>query len=177
MNTLAWQFFRWGRILGMTGLVGVAMLVAALVLQFIQVETSHRATIAQQTTLATLRHVATSQAVVPAGPQPVNPLSALPPTGEAAQQIGELEQLAHAYGLELPRGQYSVAPLTGIPLLRWQLILPIEASYPALHGFLAAALERQPNLTLDELKLKRDSIGTDTLQTELRMSLFVEAAP
>lgn len=176
MNTLAWQFFRWGRILGMTGLVGVAMLVAALVLQFIQVETSHRATIAQQTTLAALRHVAASQAVVPR-PQPVNPLSALPPTGEAAQQIGALEQLAHAYGLELPRGQYSVAQLTGIPLLRWQLILPIEASYPALHGFLAAALERQPNLTLDELKLKRDSIETDVLQTELRMSLFVEAAP
>lgn len=176
MNTLAWQLFRLGRILGMTGLVGSAMLVAALLLQFIQVEAIHRATVAQQTTLASLRHAVANQPAVP-NPQPVNPLSALPPTGEASQQIGELEQLAHAYGLELPRGQYSVAPLTGTSLLRWQLILPIEASYPALHGFLAAALERQPNLTLDELKLKRDSIETDELQTELRMSLFVEAAP
>jgi hypothetical protein len=42
---------------------------------------------------------------------------------------------------------------------------------------MAAALERLPNLTLDELKLKRDRIESTELQAELRLSLFVEAAP
>jgi hypothetical protein len=77
----------------------------------------------------------------------------------------------------LPRGQYSVAPLAGTTLARWQLVLPVEAPYPALHAFLAAALERLPNLTLDELKLKRERIESAELQAELRLSLFVEAAP
>jgi hypothetical protein len=70
-----------------------------------------------------------------------------------------------------------VSPLTGTSLRRWQLVLPLDASYPALHAFLAAALERLPNLTLDELKLKRDRIESTQLQAELRLSLFVEAAP
>ena len=63
------------------------------------------------------------------------------------------------------------------PIARWQLVLPVEAPYPALHAFLAAALERLPNLTLDELKLKRERIESAELQAELRLSLFVEAAP
>jgi hypothetical protein len=110
-------------------------------------------------------------------PQPLNPLAALPPTGTASQQIGELEQLARAHGLELPRGQYSVSPQTGTSLARWQLVLPVEAPYPALHAFIAAALERLPNLTLDEFKLKRERIESAELEAELRLSLFVEAAP
>lgn len=107
----------------------------------------------------------------------LNPLAALPPAGTASQQIGELERLAQAHALELPRGQYSVAPVAGTPLQRWQLVLPVVAEYPALHAFLAAALERWPNLTLDELKLKRERIGATELQAELRLSLYVEAAP
>ena len=77
----------------------------------------------------------------------------------------------------MPRGQYSVSPLAGTTLARWQLVLPVEAPYPALHAFLAAALERLPNLTLDELKLKRERIEASELQAELRLSLFVETAP
>jgi hypothetical protein len=38
-------------------------------------------------------------------------------------------------------------------------------------------LERLPNLTLDELKLKRERIESAELQAELRLSLFVENAP
>ena len=77
----------------------------------------------------------------------------------------------------LPRGQYSVTPLTATSLLRWQLVLPVEASYPDLHAFIATALERLPNLTLDELKLKRERIEGEELQAELRLSFFVETAP
>ena len=106
-----------------------------------------------------------------------SPLSLLPPTGEAAQLIGELERLARLHGLELPRGQYSVSSLTGTSLQRWQLVLPVKTAYPDLHAFLATALERLPNLTLDEVKLKRERIESAELQAELRMSLFVEAAP
>ena len=56
-------------------------------------------------------------------------------------------------------------------------MLPADAPDPALHAFLADALERLPNLTLDELKLKRERIEASELQAELRLSLFVETAP
>lgn len=176
MNTLGWQLRQWARHLGASGLVGLGLLTAALLLQVTRVESLQRTAVIQQDTLATMRLAAATRESEPK-PQPLNPLSALPPTGTASQQIGELEQLARSHGLELPRGQYSVAPVAGTSLKRWLLLLPVDASYPALHAFIAAALERQPNLTLDELKLKRDSIETDELEVELRMSLFLETTP
>jgi hypothetical protein len=176
MNSLIWQLRRLARRLGAFGLAGLGLLALALLLQVTQVESLQRATAAQNEKLAALRLAAATRAAAPA-PQPLNALAALPPTGAAAQQIGELERLARSHGLELPRGQYSMAPQTGTSLARWQLVLPVAAPYPALHAFMAAALERLPNLTLDELKLKRDRIESTELQAELRLSLFVEAAP
>jgi hypothetical protein len=176
MNTVLWQLRQWARRLGTSGLIGLVLLVAALLLQTLQVASLQRSITAQQTRLSELRQAAATPEQTPE-PRSVDPLATLPPTGTAAQQIGELEQLARAHGLELPRGQYSVSPQSGTSLLRWQLVLPLDAPYPALHAFIAAALERLPNLVLDELKLKRDRIETDELQAELRLSLFVEAAP
>ncbi|MBC2732649.1 hypothetical protein [Thiobacillus sp.] len=177
MNGWLWHLLQWGRRLGPAGLVGLGLLVIALLLQTIQVASLQKTTRTQQIRLAALQQAAARRAAAPQLPPPVNPLSLLPPTGEAAQLIGELERLARLHGLELPRGQYSVSSLTGTSLQRWQLVLPVKTAYPDLHAFLATALERLPNLTLDEVKLKRERIESAELQAELRMSLFVEAAP
>lgn len=176
MNALVWHLHQWGRRLGTTGMAGLALLMAALLLQAIQVESLQRSITAQQGKLVELRRAAAMHKDTPA-PQPLNPLAGLPPTGTASEEIGELEHLARLHGFDLPRGQYSVSPMAGTSLQRWQLVLPLDAPYPALHAFLAAALERLPNLTLDELKLKRDRIESTQLQAELRLSLFVEATP
>lgn len=175
MSAWLWQLRQWSRVLGVPGLIGLGLLATALLVQLSQVESLQQTAIAQQARLADLRLAATAREVAPVAP--LNPLASLPPTGEAAQLIGELEQLARAHELELPRGQYSVTSLKGTALQHWRLVLPVETDYPTLHAFLAAALERLPNLALDELKLKRDRIESDELQAELRLSLFVEAAP
>jgi len=39
------------------------------------------------------------------------------------------------------------------------LVLPVEAPDPALHAFLADALERLPNLTLDDKKAPAKPAG------------------
>lgn len=175
MSAWLWQLRQWSRVLGVPGLIGLGLLATALLVQLSQVESLQQAVITKQARLSDLRLASTALEVAPAAP--LNPLASLPPTGEAAQLIGELEQLARAHELELPRGQYSVTSLKGTTLQHWRLVLPIETDYPTLHAFLAAALERLPNLALDELKLKRDRIESDELQAELRLSLFVEAAP
>lgn len=176
MNTLLWQLRQGARRLGATGLVGLGLLIAALLLEIFGVGALQRNIAAQQDRLTALREAAARREASPAPPV-FNPLAALPPTGAASQQIGELAALAASHGLALPRGRYSVTPQTGMALARWQLVLPVEAPYPALHAFLAAALERLPNLTLDELKLERERIESVDLKAELRMSLFVETAP
>ena len=176
MNVRIWQLRQGARRLGAGGLVGLGLLAAALLLHVFQVESLQQTTRTQQARLVALRQAALRREAVPPA-APLNPLALLPPTGEASQLIGELERLARSHGLALPSGQYSVSPLAGTSLQRWQLVLPVDGPYPAVHAFLAAALERLPNLTLDELKLKRDRIESTHLQAELRLSLFVEAAP
>ena len=176
MNVWLWRLRLGTRRLGAAGLAGLGLLGAALLMQGFQAGSLQPAIHKQQARLAALQQAAVRRAATPE-PLPLNPLATLPPTGEASQFVGELERLARAHGLALPRGQYSVSSLAGTSLQRWQLVLPLDATYPALHAFLAAALERLPNLTLDELKLKRDRIESTRLQAELRLSLFVEAAP
>lgn len=174
MSTLIWKLRQWGRVLGGAGVAGLGALLLALLIQLTQVATLNTTAAEQRTRLATLEAAARTAEVLPAAP--VNPLAGLPPTGEAARLIGELERLARAHGLALPRGQYSVSSVDVANIQHWRLVLPLEADYPTLHAFLAAALERQSSLSLDELKLTRERIESDKLQGEIRLSLFVEAA-
>ena len=176
MSTLYWQLRQWARRLGWTGIAGLTLLTVAVLVHVFAIGPANEAVAAQQTRLDELRRVAVARTTAPVAPT-AEPMLLLPPAGIASQQIGELERLAKAHDLELPRGQYSVAPVVGASLARWQLVLPVEGPYPALHALLAAALERMPNLALDELKLKRERIEVTELQADLRLSLSLETAP
>jgi hypothetical protein len=176
MNALLWHLRRIGLRLGATGLIGLACAALALLLYLAGTRPHEARVAAQQTQLDALQR----RAEAPVPPQAVvaaDPLDALPPAGEAARQIGALERLARAHGIELPRGQYGASAQARGGVQRWTLALPVEARYPALHAWLADALARMPNLALDELKLKRERIESRTVQAELRLSLYLEAAP
>lgn len=178
MNTLVWHLRRIGLRLGATGLIGLACAIAALLLYAAGTRPHEARIVVQQARLDALQQ----RAQAPARPQSqpavtADPLDALPPAGEAARQIGALERLARAHGIDLPRGQYVASAQAHTALQRWTLALPVEAPYPALHAWLADALARMPNLALDEFKLKRERIESRTVQAEVRLSLYLEAAP
>jgi hypothetical protein len=176
MNLLLWRIRQWGRTLGPAGLLGAALLLLALGLFFMQARPLQLNMLQQQQQLDRLRVAAQTAAATPAA-SPPDPLAMLPPDSSAAAALGELEQLARAHGFELVRGTYSIAAVNQARLARWQMVLPVDADYPALHAFVAAALERLPNLVLDDVKLKRERIEDVELHAELRFSLFVETAP
>jgi uncharacterized protein HemX len=181
MNMALWQLRQWGRRLGAGGLLGLVLLALALGAYLMLVRPLHAQMNAQQQRIEQLRVAAQTVTATPTTTA-TDPLAALPPDSSAAATLGELEQLARAHDFELTRGQYSVAAVnTGgadaARLARWQMVFLVKANYPELHAFVAAALERLPNLTLDEVKLKRERIEDTALQTELRFSLFVETAP
>jgi type II secretory pathway component PulM len=177
MNTLVWHLRRIGLRLGATGLIGLACVALALLLYAAGTRPHEARITAQQTQLDALQR----RTQAPERPQPqavaADPLDTLPPAGEVARQIGVLERLARAHGIELPRGQYGASAQAHGSVQHWTLTLPVETSYPALHAWLADALAHMPNLALDEVKLKRERIEARTVQAELRLSLYLEAAP
>ncbi len=178
MNILMWHVYQWARRLGRTGIAGLLMIAAALLIQFGRTVPLQAETVALDTRLLSLQGAAKQIVVQPVSVPASGFTDRLPPTTAASAVIGQLEQLAHAHGIQLLRGQYAQTPVAGTSLLRWQLTLPIEAEYPNIMAFIAASLQAQPTLALDELKLKRDTINTSKLDADVRFNLYLrESAP
>lgn len=173
MNTLLWHVHQWGRHLGRTGLASLLVLGVAALVHFGRTVPLVAETEALETRLILLQADA-KRVVLPVVSVPASGfIDTLPATTAAATVIGQLEQLARAHNLQLLRGQYTQSPVAGTPLLRWQVSLPIKADYPQLIAFIAASLQAQPTLALDELKLKRETIETTTLDADLRFNLYL----
>jgi len=177
MNMLIWRAHQWARRLGRTGLAGVLVLIAAALMQFGQVAATDAENAALEARLDSLRLAAKTEPDKAAAPV-VGFLDALPDTAAASALIGQLEKIARAHRLQLLRGQYSQTPVVGTSLVRWQLALPINADYPHIHAFVADSLQKLPALTLEDIRLKREDIGTTDVVADLRFSLYLrEGAP
>jgi Tfp pilus assembly protein PilO len=179
MNTLLWHLRQWGRRFGRSGLTGLALLIVAGLIQA-DLHTRRDETLAQKRNqLAALSLAARNAQQAEESPSSqVNVIDTLPADAKAPWLIGQLEQIARNHGLRFYSGKYTQAPVAGTPLLRWQLSLPLEASYPEIRAFIDDSLRQLPALALDEFKLARDSIESTDLEASLRFNLYVhEAAP
>ena len=178
MNTLVWHAHQWARRLGRTGLAGLVLGIVAALIQLAHNAPLQAETDALQVRLLSLQATPKRQLPSVSHVAASGFIDNLPPTTAASAVIGQMELLARAHGLQLLRGQYAQAPVVGTPLLRWQVSLPIKAEYPKIIAFVAASLEALPTLALEELKLKRDTIETATLDADLRFNLYLrESAP
>lgn len=177
MNTLLWHAHQWGRHLGRTGLAGLLVLAIAALIHFGRTVPLWGETAALDARLSRLHADATRVAPRAVSVPASGFTDTLPATTAAATVIGQLEQLARAHNLQLLRGQYTQTPVAGTSLLRWQVSLPIKAEYPNLIAFIADSLQAQPTLALDELKLKRETIETPTLDADLRFNLYLRESP
>lgn len=177
MNTLIWHAHQWARRLGRTGLAGLLILIVAAAIHFAHTRPLHDEIRALEARIATQQVAAQRAALRPVVVAPPGGfVDNLPDTSVASGVIGQLEQLAHVHGLKLLRGQYAQSPVSGTPLLRWQVSLPVKAEYPKIIAFAATSLQALPSLALDEFKFKRDSIETATLEADLRFSLYLREA-
>jgi hypothetical protein len=174
MNRLLWQLSMLVRRIGAGGLLAAALLAAAVLLVLGPTRLLEARSIKLEQQLAGLR---SAPRPLPAVQASDVPLSRLPALQAVAPTLADLEKMARAHGFELERGQYAASPVADSGLVRWRLVLPLRTDYPALHAFLATALERLPNLALDEIKIKREKIEDTALDIELRLSLIVGETP
>ena len=91
--------------------------------------------------------------------------------------VDRLFAAAEKAGVSLEEGRYleSRDPESGLD--RLAIVLPVAGRYPALRAFLANALEGEPSLALEGLRLSRDGIGESEVQAEVRFVLFLGGRP
>lgn len=101
--------------------------------------------------------------------------ASLPPSGSRQQRLADLLELSIRLDLAGARTEHRLSASEGLERLR--VTMPVVGSYANVRRFIGAALEHDPALSLDAIKLRRVSPVATDVDAELQWSLHGRAAP
>jgi hypothetical protein len=99
-----------------------------------------------------------------------------PPLSTLPDWLERIYAAADKNGVALETGEYRLVQEKGWRLARYQLTLPVKGSYGQVRGFIAQVLTDVPASALDEIGIKRDTVGTDRIDVRLRITLYLGRA-
>jgi Tfp pilus assembly protein PilO len=91
---------------------------------------------------------------------------------ETTDWLAKLHGIGAATGVELKSASYRSEKSAG-RISRYEIALPLAGSYPQIREFMQRALAEIPVMSVDQLKLKRESRDESVLQAELRLTLHL----
>lgn len=89
---------------------------------------------------------------------------------EALRQIFVVAQNAE---ISLSQGEYQLVADSAGRFTRLQITLPIKGAYQRIRSFVESLLVELPALSLDEITFRRDTIKTQTVDAQLRLTLYL----
>ena len=99
--------------------------------------------------------------------------AAFAPAQQRHQRLASLMLLAGSLGLEARRGEFRELQPPQLGLLRYRLTLPLVGSYAAARKFTEQALREDAALSLDNLRIERSDVQSDSCRIELQFSLWM----
>lgn len=91
---------------------------------------------------------------------------------ETTDWLAKLHGIGAATGVQLQSASYRSEKTAG-RIVRVEVALPLSGSYLQIREFLQRALADIPVMSIDQLRLKRDTRNDAALQGELRISLHM----
>ncbi|MBI5786234.1 MAG: hypothetical protein HZA64_12330 [Rhodocyclales bacterium] len=174
MNPAAW--LGWGRYyaarLAWPGVLGLGLVLVAATIQLAGVTRIQDQN--EELRLATerLRERAAMQAeALPV--VDVRRLAALPSGDELVPLVASVHALAHGRQVSLDQGEYSWQADAGGRSGRYRMSFPARGRYPQLRGWAADVLAEWPALALEEFDFRRDTIGNENVEAQVRFSVRV----
>lgn len=163
--------------LGWPGFAGLSALVLAVAAIFIGQRWDAQAA-ALQSEARELRAKARPAAVVAAASAPLNVeqwQATLPSSRDRQQRLADLIEMSIRLELNGTRTEHRLSTSEGLERLR--VTMPLTGRYAQVRRFIAAALEHDPALSLDAVKLRRANPTSTDVDAELQWSLHGRAAP
>lgn len=161
--------------LGLPGILGLILLLAAMVLELGVRPPLEMRRIQTENELAklTLKPLRTS-----APPPEVNVLDGFQSVTEMPIYLQKIMGIATKNGLTIPRGQYQAQrPEQGsLELIRYTLTLPLTGTYPAIRRFSQEVTQSIPGIALTQLSFNRDTAQTPNVQANVEFTLWVKEA-
>jgi hypothetical protein len=170
------QWHRWRRRIGDSGMAGVTLGCAALVLMGAMPSWQRNAE-ASRSALDQRRQALTSAEPAASAPAATTDASqrwaeALPPFSQNASDLEQLFDAGQAMQVTLARGDYSLKSEAGSPYLEFTATFPAQEGYGALRNFATEVLRKLPHAALDELRLTRPNSTATILDASVRITLF-----
>ena len=169
---LAWTINRTGR----AGLLGIALLVAAALF----LVSTHLPLAAEVEALRADLVATGSQARVAAAEKIADPaavIRAFPPREDMPSILRQLYGNAVQARLAVDSAKYEVSSMGTSGIVRYQVAFPVTGPYPKIRAFIDGTLGTMPTVALDDLAIDRKSISDGSVEAQIRMAVFVVAAP
>ncbi len=87
--------------------------------------------------------------------------------------IGELVRVAEKHDVEINRSEFHMTLGKGSRLARYEMVLPIRGRYPQIRAFIADALQSVPAMAIMGINIKRKSVKSTQLEVGLRVNLYL----
>jgi hypothetical protein len=91
---------------------------------------------------------------------------------QGVEALSRLQQVAAQSGIEIRSADYRMLP-TGTRIERYEVLLPVTATYGQLRDFLRNALAQVPVLSLDQLSIRKQKAADGQVQAEVRLTLHL----
>jgi hypothetical protein len=168
---LAWGRYHATR-LDWPGLLGIVLLLGAVAVQLAGVMPMRQDNENLRLETERLRERAAVQAdAVPT--VDLRTLAALPSGDELVPLISSVHALARRRQVSLDQGEYAWQADAGGRSGRYRMSFPARGGYPQLRGWAADVLAEWPALVLEEFDFRRDKIGNDIVEAQVRFSIRV----
>ena len=99
-------------------------------------------------------------------------LDRFPTEDQLNAELGRLLEMATQQGLQVPTGDYRLMPGKDGLFDRYVLNLPVKGSYKTIRSYLKVVRGEFPDLAVDDITLRRESIGSTDVEAQLRFVLF-----
>ena len=90
--------------------------------------------------------------------------------------LAKIHAAAQAKGIVLQSGEYRLDRRADQRLARYQITLPVTATYPQIRAFIGEVLAEVPAAALEEITLRRESAASPTVEARIRFALFLGSA-
>lgn len=181
MKRLALRLWRRAsRKIGATGVIGLALLVAALVVALAIPGMSHHSDELRATLVSRADDIARKgQSVrrnVSSSERVGEFVSAFPELSHSADDLGQVFAAAQRYNVSLPKGEYALKAEPNTPLVSFTATFPVRSEYGAIKAFTADVMTALPHVSMDDLRMARSDAGTGALDAVIRLT-FVYRSP
>jgi hypothetical protein len=92
---------------------------------------------------------------------------------DATALIRRMAELAQAEQIALQQAEYRRQAVAGTGLAQVLVTQPVRAGYPALRRYVEAVLREMPQVSLDQVAVRRESAGQAQLEARLQWSVWL----